>query len=110
MPAESTPLTQTGDQSETGRVVGKNAWQPGCADCPFAFLFVANITFAIVFFSIWVGTGAPGWPDDRTVGTALTASGLNNQTMAVLTDASVYTFGYGVIFSLIWALLFIGIM
>lgn len=90
-----------------GRVVGKNAWGPGMADCPFALLFVLNVVFVVVFFFIWVGGGCEGWPesDDPSA-----LAGLSNETSAAVASASVLSAFYSLLFSLIWIFIYLGIM
>jgi len=104
MPAESTPLQGGSDKK---RVVGKNAWSPGCSDCPFAVLFIANIIFVIVFYFIWVGGGCHGFPSSDDINDL---HGIDNETMASLSDATVLTSTYSSIFALIWTIIYLGVM
>ena len=105
MPAESTPLTGAEKENPKGRVVGKQAWSPGFADCPFALAFVANVIFVLVFYFIWVGGGSQGWPSTDNIN-----HGISNTTMDNLSDATVLTFTYSAIFALIWTFIYLVIM
>mmetsp|Transcript_27643 Transcript_27643/g.70420 ORF Transcript_27643/g.70420 Transcript_27643/m.70420 type:complete len:518 (-) Transcript_27643:1045-2598(-) len=97
-----------------GRVVGKNAWSPGLADCPFAALFIANVAFVVIFFFIWVGGGCQGWPDgsdtDAAIEVGTTLAGVSNETMNDITSASVTSGAYALLFTLAWVFIYLGIM
>jgi len=92
------------ENRDAERVVGPNARTPGCNDAICYLLFWAMAIMIVVFFFIWTGEGAEGFPSDSLEQLAFDANG----TVSELGSASALSAFYALLFSIIWVFLYMG--